>query len=325
MKEVDQATNIKRINSFDKFIVAGGILTSFASNAAWASKIIPQLDLLVHFQVQYAWTMLLCILILLYRRVFGCTIILASLLLLPLARIAPLYFSIPQSSSAPALNILSSNVRYTNKNYSSFIDTVNTIKPDIVVVQEATNNWNDALFEIHHDYPFRILYPEHGPRGMLLFSKKPLIESKTVIHPLTKHSTLSTKIQLGDCLVHLIAAHPFRPGLLHGDRNLVKELKAISELVGINSVHTVVIGDLNTTMWSKTYIDFVDTCDLSNLRQGRGVLPSWSRIIPWISAIPIDHCLVGSGLEGTRFRLFPIKGSDHRAIQAVIQVAMTQD
>jgi len=322
MKEVDKAADIKRINSFDTLIVVGGFLAACASNAAWASKIIPQLDLLVHFQVQYAWTMFLCILILLYRRVFGFAIILVLLLLFPLARIAPLYFSTPQSSAAPTLNILSGNVRYTNKNYSSFIDTVNATKPDIVVVQEATSNWNDALSEIHHDYPFRILHPEPGPRGMLLFSKTPLIEPKTVIHPLTKHSTLSTKIQLGDCLVHLIAAHPFRPGLRHGDRNLNKELKAIAELVGANSVHTVVIGDLNTTMWSKTYIDFVDTCDLSNLRQGRGVLPSWSRIIPWFSAIPIDHCLVGDGLEGTSFRLLPIKGSDHRAMQAVIQAKL---
>ena len=95
------------------------------------------------------------------------------------------------------------------------------------------------------------------------------------------NSTISTSIQLEDCLIHLIATHPFRPGLLHGNRILTKELKAISELVGINSDQTIVIGDLNTTMWSTTYIDFVNTCNLSNLRQGRGVLPSWSRIIPW--------------------------------------------
>jgi endonuclease/exonuclease/phosphatase (EEP) superfamily protein YafD len=160
---------------------------------------------------------------------------------------------------------------------------------------------------------------------MLLFSKKPLIDPKAVIHPLTKHSTLSTTIQLGDSLVHLIAAHPFRPGLLHGDRILTKELKAITELVGINSEHTIVIGDLNTTMWSTTYIDFVNACNLSNLRQGRGVLPSWSRIIPWISAIPIDHCLVGKGLEGMSFKLLPIEGSDHCAMHAVLQVAKTTD
>ena len=322
---MDQAIHTNRMTRFDKVIVVVGIVTSCASNAAWGSKIVPQLDLLVHFQVQYAWTMLLCILLLLYRRAFGWTIIIALLLLFPLSRIAPLYFSSPQSSVAPALNILSSNVRYTNKNYNSLIDAVNTIQPDVVIVQEATYDWNDALIELHHAYPFRILHPESGPRGMLLFSKKPLIDPETVIHPLTKHSTLSTSIQLGGHLVHLIAAHPFRPGLRHGARILHKELKAISELVGINSEHTVVIGDLNTTMWSTSYIDFVNTCNLSNLRQGRGVLPSWSRLIPWISAIPIDHCLVGKDLYGVSFKLLPIEGSDHCAMHAVIQVAMSTD
>ncbi|MBT6282073.1 MAG: endonuclease/exonuclease/phosphatase family protein [Phycisphaerae bacterium] len=322
---MDQAIHRNRMHRFEKFILAGGILTSCASNAGWGSKIIPQLDLLVHFQVQYALTMLLCLLLLLYKRALGWAIIIALLLLFPLARIVPLYFSTSQSSVPPALNILCSNVRYTNKQYSSLLNAVNTIKPDVVIVQEATNDWNDALFEMHHNYPFRILNPESGPRGMLLFSKKPLIDPKAVIHPLTKHSTLSTTIQLGDSLVHLIAAHPFRPGLRHGDRILTKELKAITELVGINSEHTIVIGDLNTTMWSTTYIDFVNTCNLSNLRQGRGVLPSWSRIIPWISAIPIDHCLVGKGLEGMSFKLLPIEGSDHCAMHAVVQVAKTTD
>ena len=320
-----QAIHTKRMNRFDNFILAGGIITSCASNAAWGSKIIPQLDLLVHFQVQYASTLLLCLLLLLYRRALARAIIVALLLLFPLARIAPLYFSIPQTGIASTLNILSSNVQYTNKNYGNLIDAVNRINPDIVIVQEATNDWNDALFEIHHAYPFRILYPQPGPRGMLLLSKKLLIDSEVVIDPFTKHSTISTSIQLNDSLVHIIAAHPFRPGLLHGDRILKNELKAISQLVGVNSEKTIVIGDLNTTMWSRTYKDFVDTCNLSNLRQGRGVLPSWSRIIPWISAIPIDHCLVGKDLYGKSFRLVQIEGSDHRAMHAVVQVAIEKD
>ena len=170
---MSQAIHVNLITRFDKVIIAGGIVTSCASNAAWFSNIVPQLDLLVHFQVQYAWAMLLCILILLYRRAFGWTIIIASLLLFPLARIAPLYFSSTESSAAPALNILSSNVRYTNNNYSSLIDAVNTINPDVVIVQEATCDWNDALIEMRHVYPFHILHPESGPRGMLLFSKNP--------------------------------------------------------------------------------------------------------------------------------------------------------
>jgi endonuclease/exonuclease/phosphatase (EEP) superfamily protein YafD len=320
-----QAIHTKRITRFDNIIFAGGIMTACASNAAWGSKIIPQLDLLVHFQVQYACTLFLCLLLLLYRRALAWAIIVAFFLLFPLSRIAPLYFSNLQESDAPTLNIVSSNVRYTNKNYGSLIDAVNTIKPDVVIVQEATHDWNDALFELHQNYPFRILHPESGPRGMLLLSKKRLIEPEIVIHPLTKHSTISTSIQLEDCLIHLIATHPFRPGLLHGARLLTKELKAITELVGINSEHTIVIGDLNTTMWSTTYIDFVNASNLSNLRQGRGVLPSWSRIIPWISAIPIDHCLVGKGLEGMSFKLLPIEGSDHCAMHAVVQVAKTKD
>ena len=99
-------------------------------------------------------------------------------------------------------------------------------------------------------------------------------------------------------MLYVVATHPFRPGLRHGTDILEDELKAISTLIGSKKNDTIVIGDLNTTMWSNVYKEFVDTCEVSNLRQGRGVMASWNRFIPWLSAIPIDHCLVGENLVG---------------------------
>ena len=63
---------------------------------------------------------------------------------------------------------------------------------------------------------------------------------------------------------------------------------------------------------------FVQDLGLTNLRQGAGILPSWSRVVPWLSAIPIDHCLIGDDLQGFAFGLLPIPGSDHDAVRAVV-------
>ena len=72
-------------------------------------------------------------------------------------------------------------------------------------------------------------------------------------------------------------------------------------------------------MWSGTYQRLISQHGLTNLRRGRGVLASWRRGIPWLSAIPIDHCLIGRDLRGVSFTLHPVAGSDHDAMHAVVQ------
>jgi endonuclease/exonuclease/phosphatase (EEP) superfamily protein YafD len=316
-----QIRKTKQSSNLDKIIVLLALMTSLASNSAWLSDMISQLDLLVHFQVQYAWAIAIFTIALIYRRKFFWAIIIALLLIPILTRIIPLYVVDTDTSLEPKISLLSSNIGYTNINYSSLIDVTKRIQPDVLIVQEATDDCSKALTELHSIYPYRVLQPEPGAKGMLMLSKKPLLNSKVVIHPLTKHVTISAHIKLGDSLLHLVAAHPFRPGLRHGTHILENELGAISKLILKNKSNTIVIGDLNTTMWSNVYKDFVNKCELSNLRQGRGVMASWNRFIPWLSAIPIDHCLVGENLVGENFELLPIKGADHCAMRAVIKFA----
>jgi hypothetical protein len=51
------------------------------------------------------------------------------------------------------------------------------------------------------------------------------------------------------------------------------------------------IGDLNTTMWSPYYKNYIGNTQLKNTRYGFGILPTW-KIIHQFFAIPIDHSLV---------------------------------
>lgn len=294
------------------------ILAAAASLAGYAASIIPQLDLLVHFQVQYAWVLLLILLLLLCTRRWGWAIVVTALLALPTARIAPWYLDAPPSASGPVIELLSCNVKFTNPEHRQLIELIEHVDADIVVVQEATSQWAQALSVLSGRWPHLISHPTPGPRGMLLMSRRPLQDTEVTIDPVTRHCTLLATIDVDGRSMRIIAAHPFRPGLRHGSKLLAGELERLGDLAGDDTGNLIVIGDLNTTMWSKAYTDFVEANRLSNLRQGIGILPSWHSLVPWLSAIPIDHCLVGSKLQGFDFRLRPVAGSDHDAMVAVI-------
>lgn len=296
------------------------VMTGLACLAGLGAGLVPQLDLLVHFQVQYAWVLTGCLLWLLIARRWGWAIVAAMVLLVPVLRIAPWYLD-PPSPPAPGqttIELLAGNVQFTNEQYGEFIELIEASDADIVIVQEATDAWARALSGLADRWPHQLLHPTPGPRGMLLLSRLPLSDTDVVLHPVTSHCILIATVEVGGRPMRILAAHPFRPGLRYGSRQLADELRQLSGLAGDDTGDVVVIGDLNTTMWSDTYTTFVQGLGLTNLRRGVGILPSWSRVVPWLSAIPIDHCLIGDDLQGFEFGLLPIPGSDHDAVRAVV-------
>ena len=160
------------------------IWTALASNAGLLADAVPQLDLLVHFQVQYAWVLAACLLYFLMQRRLRWSILTAAALSLPVIRIVPWYVPPPilhhleTHEAQTELQLLSCNVKYTNENYQSLIKLIQSTDADIVVVQEATHAWDLALEQLSSTYPHRIAHPASGPRGMVMLSTFPLLTIK---------------------------------------------------------------------------------------------------------------------------------------------------
>jgi endonuclease/exonuclease/phosphatase (EEP) superfamily protein YafD len=82
----------------------------------------------------------------------------------------------------------------------------------------------------------------------------------------------------------------------------------IRELAGPN----ICIGDLNTTMWSRYFRDFVEQSGLASVREGFGVLPTWPTFMgPNWMMLPIDHCLVSADIRVVTASVGDRIGSDH--------------
>ena len=82
---------------------------------------------------------------------------------------------------------------------------------------------------------------------------------------------------------------------------------------------TVVIGDLNTTMFSATYRQLLADSGLSDARAGHGLMPTWPSSMPSWGRLALDHVLVPDELTVTDIELGEPTGSDHRGLRVALQ------
>jgi endonuclease/exonuclease/phosphatase (EEP) superfamily protein YafD len=112
-------------------------------------------------------------------------------------------------------------------------------------------------------------------------------------------------------VITMVATHPLPPtnGAYFRARNthfqeMAQEIQKLPNA-------TIVLGDLNLTMWSPYYQQFVNSTHLRNSRQGFGIQPTWGHRTH-LFQIPIDHCLFSSAFYVQNNRVGQEIGSDHR-------------
>lgn len=291
-------------------------LISLLSLVAWH----PYLELTSHFKVQYllASSLLLGLLVplgLLRQR--NWLLVTLFCLTLQLVEVVPWYFP-PAGAIAPQphnLRILLSNLYVQNKNPDKILALIAAEKPDIAVFQERDGHWLRSLEPLKAQMP----YIFEAPEDIAVFSRIPL-ENPTLFG--SEQHSISATITVNNHKALLVTTHPLPPlPRLAKFRNA--ELKQVTDYVKNQKAPVVLIGDLNTTMWSPYYKRLKSKTGLKNARQGFGILPTWpaptqfARTHPAIAAlkpllwIPIDHCLVSPEIQIRDIRVGANIDSDH--------------
>ena len=232
-----------------------------------------------------------------------------------------LFFVLPwyvntTSNTHPTLipiKILHSNVQTSNENHQELIKLILTESPDILSVQEVNKTWISKLIEIEELLPHKFIRPREDNFGIAVYSKYPFDSSEFIYLGRSNIPSIKATLTIGEQPVTLISSHPVPPISENFYESRNSQLNALSLLSKEVDQPLIVIGDLNVTMWSHTYLALENETKLSNTREGFGILPTWpTNLLPLM--IPIDHCLVSEEFDVLDMRVGDDVGSDHLPI-----------
>jgi endonuclease/exonuclease/phosphatase (EEP) superfamily protein YafD len=211
------------------------------------------------------------------------------------------------SSADPTLRIVAFNVRSGNHRYDQLAPLVARLRPDVLGLVELTPGWAQAAESASSRVRPRRFVVQRGAYGMGLLSAMQPTELSARRFPADGPPVLITRFKIRDLPVTFVLVHVHTPfaGSVHE-----RELRALAAARPRLGSRLIVCGDFNTVPWAAQFRDFSRSARLTDVFRGdwHGYSwPSWSRLL----GVPLDHCLISSGLAVRGRHLGPSIGSDH--------------
>ena len=289
-------------------------IISLLTIAAFGGRYWWGFELATHFRVQYFVVLTIVAFIFLKQKKITGIILAVSLAMTNLFVVFPIdphahANSDYSRSEGVVLRALLANVNHNGVTYHQFQNLVETTTPDILVLVEINGEWNETLRKWGSHYPFQ-KYLLHAQYGLGVLSRIPF--KKADIHILGPDRLPSAIIhfQLENQKFVLVGAHPHSPMSPIELEWRNQYLNELAHIISTQDHPIVLLGDLNTTPWSPYFEDFITSTGLRDTRPGLGVGGTWPTKI-WPLWIPIDHCLVSSGVSIQNWLVGPDFGSDH--------------
>jgi endonuclease/exonuclease/phosphatase (EEP) superfamily protein YafD len=291
------------------------VLVFLCSIAGFIGHLHHYAELTSHFKLQYLIMALACLLVCIALHAWWSALLAFVTVGLNLAGVVPWYLSPPQVALHPPhfpVKVLFANVESTNRNFAALIGLVREENPDVVIIQEATERWIDHLHVIEERFPYAKALPRPGGVGIALYSRIPVERFDVVPLGSERLPGLLARVHLGSGVLSLATAHPRPPLHRHTFRHRNEQLRDTAAMVQALPGPKILVGDLNTSLWSPYYAQLMRQTGLVNAREGFGVVPTWPTFMPGpFLMIPIDHCLVSQDIRVIRLRAGRNIGSDH--------------
>jgi len=217
------------------------------------------------------------------------------------------------SSHRKSIKILTSNVLMPNHSAFKLINLIKTHQPDVIVTLETDSWWEEALQEIHEQYPYRINHPLDNLYGIHLYSKYPLEEAKVI--DLVEEGVPSIHGYLvleDDIKIKCHFLHPAPPSPTENTTSTPRdhELLIIAKEVAKSNEPIIVTGDLNDVAWSPTTRTFRRVSGLKDPRIGRGMFNTFHAKYAFMRW-PLDHIFHSEHFELATIQRMPSIDSDH--------------
>jgi endonuclease/exonuclease/phosphatase (EEP) superfamily protein YafD len=274
------------------------------------------LELATHFRLQYALLSVCAILLLINFQSWkllalaACCALLNSLFILPYySRDVAIAFK-----ETTQLRLMQANLQGSNKNYDAIRASIASAQADVLVLQELTEGCWNQLEDLKTEFPYLKAAPRPGGSGMALLSRFPLEAAEVLAMDQSTHIALWVRVNVQGTPISILALHPPTPVRTDKFNNRNQQFARAAALLKSTSGVRILIGDLNTTMWSPYFADLIRESGLRDVRKGFGLNCSWPLPLPSFLQIPIDHCLVSDDVVVAGVTTGKRTGSDHRPL-----------
>ncbi|MGE0131953.1 MAG: endonuclease/exonuclease/phosphatase family protein [Blastocatellales bacterium] len=284
--------------------------------AAYLAKMHPFFELTAHFRLQYLIGSIVVAAMLAVWRAWRAVAVALVCATLNAASVLPLYFSPETAGASPpqrSLRLLLSNVLTSNTQRTALIELARAEQPDLLIVQEVSEEWVKDLNILRDQLPHSIAEPRDDNFGIAVYSRIPFVEAKVVTLIDASLPSILARINLNGQTVSILTTHPTPPV---GSYELFflrnAQLREAATLMRQTPEPKLLIGDLNTTVWSPYFSQLTRESGLRDGRRGFGVIPTWPADFRTpLLRIPIDHCLVSPDIRVVNIGAGPRIGSDH--------------
>ncbi|WP_405225305.1 endonuclease/exonuclease/phosphatase family protein [Dokdonia sp. Asnod1-B02] len=213
------------------------------------------------------------------------------------------------------LTLVTANVLQTNTNYDKFITIIKESNPHIFITMESDQKWDKEISQAFPEYTHTVKATLDNFYGMHVYSKIPFQSSEIKYLVEKDIPSIHCEITYADQPFNLIAIHPAPPSPSENETSKERdaELMLVGKQCRESKDATVVCGDLNDVVWSKTSRLFSKITGYLDPRVGRGLYPSFHANY-WLLRFPLDHLFYSKDLHVTHMKRLAYFGSDHFAM-----------
>lgn len=301
-----------------KIICAFGVMgCGLAMLALPVSRIILPIDMLTHFSLHYMVFGGACLAGFFMPRWHLRTAIVLSVISVVaiglLAKQKPAIAAVAPQAGEKQLRLMSYNTWLSNPNWQAVANEIKSQNPDIVTLMEFGKEKAPLLKALKAQFPYQIECHKIYYCHLAILSKIPFAQAKAVINwkgpPLIR-----VKLDKAAGGISLFAVHTIRPPSF---RAHFTQIGALTSLINNTSGLKIVMGDFNSTPFSRTLNHFPD---VTNLKRITGK-PSWPTLFAQLPQLAIDHIFVSPQIKvALPEYLGADAGSDHYPINAVVNV-----
>lgn len=224
------------------------------------------------------------------------------------------------------LTVMSVNLLMINRDTQPIIDEILATDPDVLLLQEYTEHWRDALDKaIGNRYPHAVRKPQSDSFGAAIYSKRPFVEHPVTDLPLGKLPLpqLRIVVEHDGQRIALYNVHLLPPRTLAYTTEHRVELADLCDLLRDEPLPFVVAGDFNFTD-ATAHADAIRAVDVNdawdNSDGGLGAtwpVHSFMRYLP-VPGLRIDHAYCNKQWTTIRASNGVGMGSDHRPITVTL-------